>query len=144
MELYLKHGIENLKFGMTEFQCREILGIPDREVIDSENEEINVLEYFDLKLRLSFYLGENNRLGYLRSSNPGLSFNNQILINSKIQFVNDVIFRDHELTWELEEYDFFYTQFNKENWITMHIEYGVITEVELGVPLVNEQHVWPD
>ncbi len=143
MELYLKRGIENLKFGMTDFQCREILGMPDREVVDSDNEDINIIEYFDLKLRLSFYLDENNRFGYLRCANPELSFSGHKLIDAKIQFVKDVIFGEEEMNWEIEEYDFFHTHFNKKNWLTLHVEYGVVTEVELGVPLINDNHVWP-
>jgi len=144
MEIILQKGIENLRFGMTEFQCREILGIPDREVIDSDNDEINILEYYDLKLRLSFYLSQNNRFGYLRSSNPGLTFGNQVLFDAQIEFAKNLVFRDFDLEWEIEEYDLFTTHFNKENWITLHVEYGRINEVELGVPMVNDKHIWPD
>jgi len=144
MEILLKKGIENLRFGMTEFQCREILGIPDREVVDSDNDEINILEYYDLKLRLSFYLAQNNRFGYLRSSNPELTFGNQVLFDATIEFAKNLIFREYDLEWEIEEYDLFTTHFNKENWITLHVEYGKINEIELGVPLVNEKHIWPE
>lgn len=143
MKLTPKIGIDNLKFGMTRTECYEIMGNPDRVINDSDEDEI-ILEFNEPKLRLSFYLNENNRLGYIRTANPKLVFNNQKIINAKIDIVKDEAFGIQIPKWEKEEYDFFTTYFNEENWITLNVEYGEVTEVEIGVPFKNdEEYNWP-
>lgn len=87
MEIYLKQGIDELRFGMTRPEIEKVLGKPSRELSDSDNENELIWEYSDKKLRLTFYQNEANRLGYIRSSNPNLTLNDFNIIDEKIENV---------------------------------------------------------
>jgi len=75
MELKPEIGIGNLKFGMKITEVENILGKPDIERIDKDNENRLILVFNNQKLRLTFYESENRRLGYIETSNPNLTFN---------------------------------------------------------------------
>jgi len=87
MEIYLKQGIDELRFGMTRPEIEKVLGKPSRELSDSDNENELIWEYSDKNLRLTFYQNEANRLGYIRSSNPNLTLNDFKIIDEKIENV---------------------------------------------------------
>ena len=68
MEIKLKYGIDNLLFGMKEQDVTKILGKPDTQYKDEE--ENVVFMYNARKLRLIFYKEEDFRLGYMTTTNP--------------------------------------------------------------------------
>lgn len=145
MKLSPKIGIDNLKFGMSQKDIYEILGMPDRKRIDQDDSEQLFLEFNKQRLRLTIYRNENNRLGYLQTSNPNLEFNNHKVINSKIEFVKKEVFDELIKDWEIEDYDFFSTHSNDDYWITLNVEYGVVISVEIGVTFKNEEdYDWPN
>lgn len=144
MELKPKIGIDSLKFGMTQKDILEVLGIPDRKVFDQDDDEQLLLEFNKLKLRLTFYLNEQNRLGYIRTSNPNLTFNGKKIIGSKVDFAKKEIFGGIVDEWEIEEYDFFITHSNEEVWLTLNEEFGEVSVVEVGVTFSDrENYDWP-
>jgi len=145
VELKPKIGVDNLKFGMTQKEIFEVLGSHDRKKVDQDDDEQLLLEYFSLKLRLTVYLNEKFRLGYIRTSNPDLTYNGLKIIGSNIEFAKKEIFGELIKDWEIEEYDFFNTHSNDEYWLTLDVEYGTDTNVELGVTFKNEvEYNWPD
>lgn len=145
MELKLQIGVDSLKFGMTQKEVFEILGSPDRKKVDQEDDEQLLLEFFRLKLRLTFYLNENGRLGYMRTSNPDLMFKRHKIIGSKIEFAKKEIFGEIINDWEIDEYDFFITHSNDEFWLTLDEEFGTVTNVEVGVTFNDDgEYNWPD
>lgn len=145
MEIKPKIGIDNLKFGMSQKEIFEVLGSHDRKRVDQDDDEQLLLEYFSLKLRLTVYLNEKFRLGYMRTSNPDLTFNGHKIIGSAIEFAKNEIFGKIIKDWEIEEYDFFITHSNDEFWLTLDVEYGTVTNVELGVTFKNEEEYnWPE
>lgn len=145
MEIKPKIGIDNLKFGMSQKEMFEVLGSHDRKRVDQDDDEQLLLEYFSLKLRLTVYLNEKFRLGYMRTSNPDLTFNGHKIIGSDIEFAKNEIFGEIIKDWEIEEYDFFITHSNDEFWLTLDVEYGTVTNVELGVTFKNEEEYnWPE
>ncbi len=143
MIVQLKIGIDNLKFGMTRPEVEEIIGRPNRQLIDSIDDNELIWEYTDLKLRLTFYQNEADRLGYIRSSNVNLQINDSKIIDCKIVDLQNIIAPKSE-SWEREEYDLFSTYFHKQNWLTLNVEYERITSIELGVPFKNDdEYEWP-
>jgi hypothetical protein len=143
MKIYLKIGIDNLRFGMTRSEVKEIIGKQSLEIIDSDENNELIWEYADLKLRLTFYQNEADRLGYFRSSNSNLKINGSRIIDSRIEKIKSQIDPNPE-SWEKEEYDSFNTYFLKSDWLTLYVEYERVTDIELGVPFKNEdEYDWP-
>lgn len=144
MQLKPKIGIGNLKFGMTQKDILEVLGIPNRKRIDEDDDDEVLLEFNQLKLRLTFYLNEGNRLGYLRTNNVDLTFNGHKIIGTKIDFAKKMIFGSLITNWEIDEHDFFISHSNDEFWITLNEEFGEVIGIELGVTFLNEENYdWP-
>ncbi|KZS41207.1 hypothetical protein AWE51_22640 [Aquimarina aggregata] len=145
MDLKPKLGLDNLTFGMSKKEVYEVLGMPDRKRISDDDDDQQLLEYNDQKLRLTIYKNEDNRLGYLQTSNPKLEFNGHAIINSKIDFVKDKIFGDIISDWEIEDYDFFATHSNDDYWITLNVEFGIVINIEIGVPFNDDNdYDWPN
>ena len=78
MEIKLKYGIDNLLFGMKEQDVTKILGKPDTQYKDEE--ENIVFMYNARKLRLIFYKEEAYKLGYMTTSNPIVKLFNTTII----------------------------------------------------------------
>lgn len=144
MELKPKIGVDKLKFGMTRKEVIKILNEPDRILTNVDDDNELILEWNSQKLRLTFYQNEKDRFGYLRTINPELQFNGKKIIGAELEFVKQHIFSDLIFDWEIEDYDFFITYFNEQNWLTLHVEYGIVTDLEIGVPFENdEDYNWP-
>ena len=78
MEIKLKYGIDNLLFGMKEQDVTKILGKPDTQYKDEE--ENVVFMYNARKLRLIFYKEEAFKLGYMTTTNPVVKLFNTTVI----------------------------------------------------------------
>lgn len=145
MKIKPKIGVDNLKFGMTRKEVIGILNEPDRTLTNEDDENELILEWNSQKLRLTFYKNENERFGYLRTINPELKFNGKEIIGTELEFVKNKIFADLISDWEIDNYDFLTTYFNEQNWLTLHVEYGIVTDIEIGVPFENdENYKWPN
>lgn len=143
MEIHLREGIGAVRFGMKIEEVEKILGKPDVEKQDSEDENESIWEYNDLKLRLTFYENEGFRLGYIRGSHSNVTLNNQKFIDKKIEKVLGEL-NDELESWEVDDQDLFTAYFNEDNWLSFNVEYQRITDFEMGVPLSNEdEYIWP-
>ena len=144
MELRPKIGIDNLTFGMTRLEVIEILGNPDRIIeLEDDNNQL-ILEWNKKLLRLTFYKDENEKLGYLRTLNPKLKYNDQLIINSNTEFVKNEIFNELK-EWEEDKYDFLTVHFNEKYWLSLNCEYGIVIDIEMGVPFRNdEEYDWAE
>lgn len=143
MELKLSIGIEQLKFGLTQEKIFSFLGNPNKIHIDKDDENEIICDWNSHKFRLTFYKNENLKLGYIRIKNENLTFNNQRIIGQPIKLVKEIVFANLN-DWETDEYEFFSTYFNEEFWLTLHVDYGIVEEVEIGVPFRNEfEYNWP-
>ena len=144
MELKLKVGIDRIKFGLKPDDIDKLLGKPDKIKTDEDNPEKVIWVYNHLKLRLAFYKDESDRLGYIHSASNDLSYKENIIINTTIEFALEEIFKNIKTNWQVEVYEFFTTYFNDESWLTLTETFGVITEVEMGVPFLNDkEYEWP-
>ena len=143
MEIKLKIGIGDLKFGMTENEIIKILGKPNKRFMDEDDDNQLISEWDEEKLRLTFYKNFQNRLGYLRTKNENLTFNQNRIIGQKTEVVKKY-FKNEIDNWEITEYNFFIDYFNEKYWLSLHSEYASIVNFEMGVPYnENEEYDWP-
>ena len=144
MEIKPKTGFENIKFGMYRKDIINILGEPDRIITDEYDENEQRLDWNYLKIRLTFQLDENDRLTYFTCKNPSLKFNGHKILGVEINKAKKEIFGSLIVDWEIENYELFNTHFNEKIWLTLHEEFGKVSEFELGVPFKNEtEYDWP-
>ncbi|NAS12243.1 hypothetical protein [Poritiphilus flavus] len=139
MELELNVGIGDLKFGMFQKVIYETFGIPDKIQEDEDDSDNLYIEYNNQKLRLTIYKNEDNRLGYIYSSSPHLTFNGIKIIDRNVDWVKSEVFGGIVKKWEIEEYDFWSTHSDDENWLTLNVEFGKVSSVEIGAPWKNEE-----
>lgn len=145
MELILKNGLENIYFGQSIEDAIEVFGIPDREYHNTDDENEFILEWNAFKLRLTFYENENRKLGYIRTANPAAHLDGIEIIDKDIETVKKNFNIEETMDWEVESFDFFQTHLNVKYWLVLNVEYNRITDIELGVPLLNENEFeWPE
>jgi hypothetical protein len=151
LEIILGKGISTISFGINQLELIAQLGKPDKIVFNSEEdqEEQNdpdpVFQYNSLKSRFTFFNDSNGRLGYIRSTNPDLTFKGQKIIGQKIDIVKRDVFSILDKKWEIEEYFTFSAHFNEPNWLTISEEYDLVTQIELGVLFKenSDEFDWP-
>ena len=146
MEIKLGIGISNIKFGSSITDIEMLLGKPDEIRKDEEYGEFEPMYiYYSEKIRLTFYKNENDRLGYMRCSNPELTINGKKIIGLKIREAKKAFKPIISSGWKLERYDFWHQYFLYKYWIILKCDYDEVTEIELGVPFNNEkEYDWPE
>ena len=138
MKVNLKSGIDKLLFGMKQNDVIATYGKPDKNYEDEDDNII--LAYNSLKMRLTFYEDEAFRLGYIISSNSELTlFDKKIMGQNCATVKSELPFK----TWEQEDFDSVENHFNESNWLTLVSEFGVITKVEIGAIINdNDEFEW--
>ncbi|MBP6313421.1 MAG: hypothetical protein KA408_14195 [Flavobacteriales bacterium] len=140
MELKPTIGIQDIEFGMTKAEVGELLGLPHSSFQDDEEPEHLVHQYDKLKLRLTFFGEEGGKMGYIRCADPDLVLQGQKVIGRPIETVKSLYKTG---TWEVEKHPYFEAHFNEENWLILHVEYGEVIDIELGVPFKsNDEYDW--
>jgi hypothetical protein len=130
MEIKLKYGIDNLLFGMKEQDVTKILGKPDTQYKDEE--ENVVFMYNARKLRLIFYKEEAFKLGYLTTTNPIVKLFNTSLIGKNWSDVFPVLEKHKVKSFETDTVEGMMSYFNEENWLFIHVDYNEIVKIEVG------------
>jgi hypothetical protein len=130
MEIKLKYGIDNLLFGMKEQDVTKILGKPDTQYKDEE--ENVVFMYNARKLRLIFYKEEAFKLGYLTITNPIVKLFNTSLIGKNWSDVFPVLEKHKVKSFETDTVEGMMSYFNEENWLFVHVDYNEIVKIEVG------------
>jgi len=138
-------GFDDIKFGMSRNKILDILGNPDRIVTDENDEFEQRLEWYELKIRLTFQLDENDRFTYLTSKNEQTEYGGQKIIGLDINEAKDKLFAELISDWEFEDYQLFEIHFNEKLWLTLRSEFEKVMEFEMGVPFKNEnEYEWPE
>lgn len=138
MKINPKNGIDQLLFGMKQNHVEGLLGKPNKQF---EDEDQNVIYLYNSeKLRLTFYEDENFRLGYIISSNSNASILDTLVIGKKIEEIkNELPFK----SWEVEDFDSTENHFNESNWLILQSEFGVVIRVEIGAIINdNDEFEW--
>lgn len=143
MKLLPTIGIDDLLFGMTAQEVALQLGEPSKVFNEEDEPEHLVHQYDTLKLRLTYYGEEGGRLGYIHCAAHNLQVNGKQIIGQPIDMVKQQFQLTSPTDWEVEAYTFFDTHFSEGLWLILNVEYGVVTDVEIGVPFKNdEEYDW--
>ncbi|MEQ9089799.1 MAG: hypothetical protein RIE52_01845 [Balneola sp.] len=144
MEVKLGVGIGELRFGIELSEAEDLLGSFDEHKIDGDDNNRLVYVFNEKKIRLTFYKSEKNRLGYIETSNPSVSFKGIQILEKNIEFIKKEVLGEHIKDWIIDEYFSFKSHFNDEFYFSLHEEYRKVTNIELGVPFKDdEEYNWP-
>lgn len=139
MELKLKYGIDNIVFGMTEFDIVKILGNPDK-ISKDDNEDV-FYQYNESKIRVTFLSDEQGKLGNISCANSKLLFKGKKIIGSSVAEVKS-LFNEIE-DWEIDRYETFDSYYNEEVNLTLNVEYDEITYIDIFVPFNDsDEYEW--
>ncbi len=142
MQLKPGKGLGELTFGMLPSTVVAKLGEPDRIFVSDDEEDEFIYQYNSLRMMLTFYKHDNDRMGYIRTSNPAVTYNGALLIDEPVKAVLEGPMKAVK-NWQVEKYDFFDTYLNEKSWIVLNVEYERISDVAIGVPLdENDVYVW--
>ena len=136
MKINPKNGIDKLIFGMKQNDVIAIYGKPDRNYKDEDDNVI--FAYNALKIRLTFYLEEDLKLGYLVASSPVLELFGNKIINRKIAEVKKELAQKGITKFTQEEFDTFENYFNEENWMILQTEFDEVVKFEIGA-IINDK-----
>ena len=132
MKVNLKNGIGDLLFGMKQKDVEAILGKPNKQFLDDDNNVIYL--YNNQKLRLTFYEDENFRLGYIITSNPEATVLDKKVIGKNIDDVKKSLpIKD----WDTEDFDSTTNHFNESNCLIFQTEFEQVIRIELGA-IIND------
>ena len=130
MEIKLKYGIDNLLFGMKEQDVTKILGKPDTQYKDEEENVVFI--YNARKLRLIFYKEEDFKLGYVTTTNSVVKLFNTTIIGKNWSEVYPILEKNKVKSFETDTSEGMMSYFNEENWLFIHVDYNEIVKIEVG------------
>ena len=130
MEIKLKYGIDNLLFGMKEQDVIKVLGKPDTQYKDEE--ENVVFMYNSRKLRLIFYKEEGFKLGYITTTEASVKLFGTALIGKNWSEIFPILEKNKLKSFETDTIEGMMSYFNEDNWIFFHVDYNEIVKVEVG------------
>ena len=136
MEVNLREGIDGLRFGMKQKDVEKQCGTPDKQYKDDEDNVVYL--YNDRKIMLTFYEEEDYRLSYMASSHPELELFSSNIIDEEWEDVKKLLEKNGVKGFEKEDFDSFENYFNEDNWLTLAVEFGEVTRVEIGAIISDE------
>jgi hypothetical protein len=140
MKINLKNGIDKLLFGMLQKDVIALYGKPTKSYKDEDDNVI--LLYNDQKFRLTFYVEEGLKLGYIVSSNEDLILEDKKIIGKTMDTVKKDLAPKGLKTWEEESFDTFENYFNEDYWMIVQTEFGYAVKVELGAIISKDEFEW--
>ena len=136
MKINLKSGIDKLLFGMKQNDVIAIYGKPNKNYKDEDDNLI--LVYNKLKMRLTFYIEEDLKLGYIVASADDLVLNGNTIINKKITDVKTELSKSGITKFTQESFDTFENYFNEDNWFILQTEFDEVVKFEIGAIINNK------
>ena len=138
MIINLKHGIDQLLFGMKQKDVEAIYGKADKQFKDDDGNVICL--YNSLKCSLTFYEDEDFRLGYIICSHPEATILDKKIIGKNIEETKAALpFK----SWTKEDFDTTENHFNESNWLILQSEFTEIIRVEIGAIINdNDEFEW--
>lgn len=136
MKINLKSGIDKLLFGMKQNDVTAVLGKPDKNYKDEDDNVIFV--YNALKARLTFYEEEDLKFGYAVASHQDLEVFGFKLIGRKIADVKKDLATKGITKFTQETFDTFENYFNEDNWFILQTEFDEVVKFEIGA-IINDK-----
>lgn len=140
MKIILKNGIDRLLFGMLQKDVIALYGKPSKSYKDEDDNVIFL--YNDQKFRLTFYVDEGLKLGYIVSSNEDLVLFDQKIIGLTMDAVKKQLLSKGFTKWDEESFDTYENYFNEDFWMIVQTEFGIVVKVELGAIIVKDEFDW--
>ncbi len=136
MKIAPKFGYDQLLFGMKQNDVERLYGKPNHSFTDDEDNLIWL--YSHLKARLTFYVEEDFKLGYIIISNREATlFDTKIIGQTKIA-VKTLFAKQGFKSFEEESFDTLTNLFNEDLWIILQTEFEEVVKVELGAIIKNQ------
>ncbi len=136
MKINLKHGIDQLVFGMKQNDVIAIYGKPNRNYKDEDDNII--FSYNSLKMRLTFYREEDFKLGYIVASIAEMELFEHKIIGRKISDVKSELASKGITKFTQEDFDTFENYFNEDHWIIFQTEFDEVVKFEIGA-IINDK-----
>ena len=136
MKINLKHGIDQLVFGMKQNDVIALYGKPNRNYKDEDDNVI--FSYNSLKMRLTFYIEEDLKLGYIVASSAEMELFEHKIIGRKISDVKSELVSKGITKFTQEDFDTFENYFNEDNWIIFQTEFDEVVKFEIGA-IINDK-----
>jgi hypothetical protein len=130
MKINLKNGIDQLLFGMKQKDVIALLGQPNRNYKDEDDNVI--FSYNTQKMRLTFYKDEDYRMGYIVASSTEMELFGNKIIGRTISDVKSELAQKGITKFTQEEFDTFENYFNEDNWIIFQTEFDEVVKFEIG------------
>ncbi|MFY0482117.1 hypothetical protein ACI6PS_05880 [Flavobacterium sp. PLA-1-15] len=130
MKVNLKNGVDKLVFGMKQDDVVALYGKADKSFKDEDDNV--VLLYNAQKLRLTFYVEEDLKLGYIVGSSEDLEVLDIKVIGRSVADVKKDFASKGLTKWTEEGFDTFENSFNEENWMILQGEFGDVIKLEVG------------
>ena len=130
MKINPKNGIDKLLFGMKQNDVIALYGKPNGNYKDEDDNVI--FAYNALKMRLTFYLEEEFKLGYIVASSPDLELFGNKVIGKKISEVKKELAAKGIAKFTQEDFDTFENYFNEDNWFILQTEFDEVVKFEIG------------
>lgn len=141
MEIKLKNGIDKLEFGMTPKYVEALYGKPNKTFTDDENNTIYV--YNKERMKLTFYVEEDMKLGYITTTHPEIKLFGTTIINKAWDLVNGDLALNKITKFEKDSEEGIDIYFNEDNWLFFHVDYDEVVEVEIGAIINdNDEFEW--
>lgn len=135
MKLYPTSGIDQLLFGMKQYDVEQLYGKPDKQFYDDDQNMIWV--YNQQKWRLTFYDDEDLRMGYIIVSNPEVTLFDRKVIGEEVADIKTALENHNFKSWEKEDFDLAENHFNEDHWLILQSEFGQVIKVEIGA-IIND------
>ena len=136
MKINLKHGIDQLVFGMKQNDVIALYGKPNRNYKDEDDNVI--FSYNSLKMRLIFYIEEDLKLGYIVASSAEMELFEHKIIGRKISDVKLELVSKGITKFTQEDFDTFENYFNEDHWIIFQTEFDEVVKFEIGA-IINDK-----
>lgn len=136
MKINLKLGIDQLVFGMKQKDVIAIYGQPDKNYKDEDDNVI--FSYNAIKMRLTFYKEEEEKLGYIVASSNDIELFEKKIIGKKISDVITQLSSTGITKFTKEGFDTFENYFNEDNWIIFQTEFDEVVKFEIGA-IINDK-----
>ena len=136
MKINLKHGIDQLVFGMKQNDVIAIYGEPNRNYKDEDDNVI--FSYNSIKMRLTFYSEEDFKLGYIVASSYDMELFENKIIGKKISEIKSQLATKGITKFTQEEFDTFENYFNEDNWFILQTEFDEVVKFEIGA-IINDK-----
>lgn len=136
MKVIPKEGIDKLRFGMKRKDVEALYGKADKSYNDEDDNLI--LTFNTQKLRLTFYIEEDLRLGYIIASGDDLTLFERKVIGRPAAEVQNELKQNGFTKWTKESFDTYDNWFNEEHWMILQTEFDEIVKLELGA-IINDK-----